>query len=125
MSRFNSLFVPLLLCNEDGACCWLGKLVAGSCEVSLAKEGGAGARGMRYDGSAAGTRGEGKEARRETETLSRGVVDAIEAGRDGKSCDSLSDPLDGFLRSSGGRASKDSVSPIAGDPTQRAVGMAD
>jgi hypothetical protein len=55
---------------------------------------------MRYEGSAAGSRGEGNDCR-----LDAGVLlgEATEDGRDGKSCESLSDALDVFLRRSGGR----------------------
>jgi hypothetical protein len=47
-----------------------------------------------------------------------GVIDATEAGRDGKSCESLSDPPEVFLRCSGGRA----VAPTTGEPARKAAG---
>lgn len=72
--------------------------------MSSANEGGAGARGMRYDGSAAGARGDGKDVLRDCAVVLGGVLDTTEDGRDGKSCESLSDPPDVFLRVSGGRA---------------------
>lgn len=83
-------------------------------------KGGAGARGIRYDGSAAGTRGEGYDARLDAVVVTSGDMLAIEAGRDGKSCESLSDP-DVFLRVSAGRA-WDEAAPTVGEPTRRAVG---
>jgi hypothetical protein len=86
--------------------------------VSSAKEGGAGARGMRYDGSAAGTRGDGNDVLREWAVVLGGEIDATEDGRDGNSCDSLSEPLEVFLRVKGGR-----YWPIAGDPARRAGGI--
>jgi hypothetical protein len=72
--------------------------------VSSANEGGAGARGIRYDGSAAGVRGDGKDVFFEWPVVLGGVIDATEDDRDGKSWESLSDPPDVFLRASGGRA---------------------
>lgn len=70
--------------------------------MSSEKEGKAGGRGMRYDGSAAGKSGEGKEVRRDSEGDSRGLTEAVEAGRDGKSCDKRSEP-EVFWRVKGGR----------------------
>jgi hypothetical protein len=48
------------------------------------------------------------------------VKEAAEDGRDGKICESLSDPPDVFLRASGGRAWE----PSAGEPARRAAGTA-
>ena len=84
--------------------CLLYELAAGSYEVSSGNEGGAGARGARYDGSTVGTKGDGKDVRLERGVLSGGVTDTTEPGRDGKSCESLSDAPDVFLCLSGGRA---------------------
>ena len=86
--------------------------------MSSANEGGAGARGMRYDGSAAGVSGEGRDVLRDCAVVLGGVTEATEDGRDGNSWESLSDPPDVFLRASGGRA----WAPIAGEPARRAVG---
>lgn len=86
--------------------------------MSSANEGGAGARGMRYDGSAAGVRGDGRDVRRDCAVVLGGVIETTDDGRDGNSCESLSEPPDVFLRASGGRA----WDPIAGEPTRRAVG---
>jgi hypothetical protein len=72
--------------------------------VSSVNEGGAGARGMRYVESPAGVRGDGRDVLRKGPVVLGGVIDATEGGRDGKSCESLSDPPDVFLRASGGRA---------------------
>jgi hypothetical protein len=73
-------------------------LATGLYDVSWAKDGGAGARGIRYEGSEAGSRG-GELLGDATE-----AIEAIEEGRDGKSCESLSEAPDVFLRRSGGRA---------------------
>jgi len=86
--------------------------------VSSAKEGGAGARGMRYDGSAAGVSGDGRDVLREGAVVFGGVMEMTEDGRDGNSCDSRSDPPDVFLRVSGGRA----WVPTVGDPARSAEG---
>jgi hypothetical protein len=89
--------------------------------VSSAKDGkagSAGARGMRYDGSAAGARGDGKEVLREWVVLIGGDIDATEDGRDGNNCDSLSEPPEVFLRVRVGRAWAAAV----GEPTRRAEG---
>ena len=114
--------MPFLLCNVD--CEPVGLKGSGDWlyEVSSEKDGGAGARGIRYDGSAAGTRGDGYDVRRDNEGVSRGLTDAIEAGREGKSWDSRSEP-DVFCRIRGGRACDVGVPlPTAGDPARRAVG---
>jgi hypothetical protein len=61
---------------------------------------------MRYEGSAAGSRGEGNDCRLNAGVLLGEAIEAIEAtedGRDGKSCESLSDAPDVFLRRSVGR----------------------
>jgi hypothetical protein len=63
--------------------------------------GGTGPQDVRRD-SAAGTRGDGYEVRLEATVVVGGLVDDIEDGRDGKSCESLFEP-DVFLRVSGGR----------------------
>jgi hypothetical protein len=74
---------------------------------------------MRYDGSAAGVNGEGREVRLDCADVVGGEIDAIEDGRDGNSCDSLSDPPEVLLRRSGGRACE-----VAGEPARRAAGTA-
>lgn len=74
---------------------------------------------MRYDGSAAGVNGEGNDVRRDCALVVGGETDAIEDGRDGNSCDSLSDPPEVFLRVSGGRAWE-----VAGEPARSTVGTA-
>ena len=82
-------------------------LATGRYDVSWAKDGGAGARGIRYEGSEAGSRGEGKDCRLDAGELlgdATEATEAIEEGRDGKSCESLSEAPDVFLRRSGGRA---------------------
>lgn len=114
--------MPLLLCNE--VCDPAGLKGSGDAlyEVSSEKDGGAGARGMRYDGSEAGIRGDGYDVRRDKEGVSTGLTDAIEAGREGKSWESRSDP-EVFCRIKGGRACDVGVPlPNAGDPARRAVG---
>ena len=45
-------------------------------------------------------------------------METTEAGLDGKSCESLSDPPEVFFRTSGGRE----WAPTAGEPARRAVG---
>jgi hypothetical protein len=72
---------------------------------------------MRYDGSAAETRGDGKDVLREWAVVVGRVIDATEDGRDGNSCDSLSEPPEVFLRVRGGRDW-----PITGEPARRAEG---
>ena len=79
-------------------------LATGLYDVSWAKDGGAGARGIRYEGSEAGSRGEGNDCRLDAGELLGDATEAIEEGRDGKSCESLSEAPDVFLRRSGGRA---------------------
>jgi hypothetical protein len=86
--------------------------------VFSAKEGGAGARGMRYDGSAAGTSGDGSDVLREWVVVVGGEIDATEDGRDGNSCESLSEPPEVFLRVRDGRDWS-----IVGDPARRAKGI--
>ena len=98
-------------------------LATGSYEVSSAKEGGAGARGVRYDGSAAGVRGDGNEALLETGSLWGEMGDTADRGRDGKSCESLSDAPDVFLRFSGGRPCENGDAPTMGDPARNATGI--
>jgi hypothetical protein len=88
--------------------------------VSSANEGGAGARGIRYDGSAAGARGDGSDVLRDCAVVVGGETEATEDGRDGKSCESRSEPPEVFLRVSGGRA----WALIAGEPARRTVGTA-
>jgi hypothetical protein len=83
------------------------KLATGLYDVSWAKDGGAGARGIRYEGSEVGSRGEGNDCRLDAGELlgdATEAIEAIEEGRDGKSCESLSEAPDVFLRRSGGRA---------------------
>jgi hypothetical protein len=58
---------------------------------------------MRYVGSAAGSRGEGNDCRLDAGVLLGEAIEATEDGRDGKSCESLSDAPDVFLCRSGGR----------------------
>jgi hypothetical protein len=118
VNLFNSRCLPLLLCNDGDAPCGLNAPVEDLYEVSSAKDGGAGARGMRYDGSAAGARGDGKDVLREWVVEMGGDIDATEDGRDGNSCESLSEPPEVFLRVRGGRA----WAAAAGDPTRRAEG---
>lgn len=90
--------------------------------MSSEKEGGAGARGIRYEGSVAGTSGDGNEVRLDEPGVSRGLIEATDAGRDGKSCESLSEP-EVFCRFRGGREDDAGVSlPTAGEPARRAVG---
>lgn len=79
-------------------------LATGLYDVSWAKDGGAGARGIRYEGSEAGSRGEGNDCRLDAGLLLGDATEATEEGRDGKSCESLSEAPDVFLRRSGGRA---------------------
>jgi hypothetical protein len=66
--------------------------------VSSAKDGGAGARGMRYVGSAAGVSGDGRDVLRECAAVTGGDIDTIEDGRDGNSWESLSEAPEVFLR---------------------------
>jgi hypothetical protein len=88
--------------------------------VSSANEGGAGARGIRYDGSAAGARGDGSDVLRDWAVVVGGETETTEDGREGNSCESRSEPPEVFLRVSGGRA----WAPIAGEPARRTVGTA-
>jgi hypothetical protein len=78
---------------------------------------------MRYAGSEAGTRGEGNDCRLEV-VLTRDVIEATDDGRDGKSCESLSDAPDVFLRLRAGRAGEGGVSLVVGEPMRRAEGTA-
>lgn len=87
--------------------------------MSSEKVGGAGARGIRYVGSAAGVRGEGYEVRLE-EGISW-IGDAADDGLDGNSCDNLSEP-DVFLRVKGGRWKGGVPRSTTGDPTRSAEG---
>lgn len=89
--------------------------------MSSEKEGGGGARVVRWEGSAAGTKGEGNDVRRDCGVLVDGEMDAAEDGRDGNSCDSLLELPDVFLRTSGGRVWDVGV-PRAGDPARSAEG---
>jgi hypothetical protein len=91
--------------------------------VSSANEGGAGARGMRYAGSEAGTRSEGNDCRLE-DVLPGDVIEATNDGRDGKSCESLSDAPEVFLRLRAGRTGEGGVSLIVGVPMRRVEGTA-
>lgn len=77
---------------------------------------------MRYDGSVAGARGEGYEVRLDAAVLTGGLIEEIDEGREGKSCESLSEP-DVFLRARGGRLSHGACPlSVAGEPTRRALG---
>jgi len=82
--------------------------------VSSEKVGGAGAEGIRYEGSA-GAKGEGWDVRLEADP--EAPIDATEEGRDGNSCDTLSEPEVFCLM--GGRRWAPST---AGEPIRRAVG---
>jgi hypothetical protein len=54
--------------------------------------------------------------------LTGGLMEEIDEGREGKSCDNLSEP-DVFLRTSGGRVSQGAYPlSVAGEPTRRAFG---
>lgn len=86
--------------------------------MSSANEGGAGARGMRYEGSAASARGDGKDVLLDWVVVVGGDMETTDDGRDGNNCDKRSDPPELFLRVSGGRVCE----PIAGEPARRAVG---
>ena len=86
--------------------------------MSSANEGGAGARGIRYVGSAAGVSGGGRDVLRECAVVIGGEIDTIEDGRDGNSCESLSEAPEVFLRVRGGRA----WGPTVGEPARRAAG---
>jgi hypothetical protein len=70
----------------------------------------------------AGVRGEGYDVRLEAALLTGGLIEEMDEGREGKSCDNLSEP-DVFLRTSGGRLSQGAF-PLstAGEPTRRAFG---
>lgn len=115
--------MPLLLCNGGCAPGWSKGSGEGVYEVSSEKEGGAGARGIRYEGSAAGTSGEGYEVRlEEAAGVSAGLIEATEAGRDGKSWESLSDP-EVFCRLRGGRFCAGEVPrSTTGEPARKAGG---
>lgn len=84
--------MPLRLCNIDCDPDGPKESGEGLYEVSSEKDGGAGARGMRYDDSAAGIRGDGNDVRRDSEGVSRGLTGGFEAGREGKSWESRPDP---------------------------------
>lgn len=73
---------------------------------------------MRYEGSAAGVNGDGKDVLLDWAAVVGGDMDTTEDGRDGKSCDKRSDPPEVFFRVRGGRACE----PTAGEPVRRAVG---
>lgn len=73
---------------------------------------------MRYDGSAAGARGDGKDVLLDWVVVVGGDIETTDDGRDGNNCDKRSDPPEVFLRVSGGRACE----PTAGEPARRAVG---
>lgn len=77
---------------------------------------------MRYEGSAAGSRGEGTDCRLDAGVLLGDAIEATEDGRDGKSCESLSEAPDVFLRRKGGRAWDGGVPPVVGEPTRKAEG---
>ena len=89
--------------------------------MSSEKVGGAGARGIRYEGSLAGTRGDGYDVRLDAGGVSRGLMEAAEGGRDGKSCERRSEP-DVFFRFKGGREKLEAAPPTVGEPARRAVG---
>jgi hypothetical protein len=76
---------------------------------------------MRYEGSAAGTKGEGNDCRLDAGVLVGDAREATEDGRDGKSCESLSEAPDVFLRRSGGRADG-AGELVVGEPTRKAEG---
>jgi hypothetical protein len=78
---------------------------------------------MRYDSSEAGMRGKGNDCRLDA-VLPGDVIEATDDGRDGKSCESLSDAPDVFLRLRGGREEEGGVSLAVGEPTRRAEGTA-
>jgi hypothetical protein len=86
--------------------------------VSSKKAGGAGARGVRYEESA-DANGEGYEGRLEVDISEEG--EAAEEGREGKSCDSLSDP-DVFCRLRDGRCGNCGARSTTGEPTRSAEG---
>ena len=90
--------------------------------MSSARVGGAGARGIRYEGSAAGTRGEGNDVLLEVGLLCGETSDTADIGRVWNNCDSLSDPPDVFLRFSGGRLAEKGDAPTTGEPARRADG---
>jgi hypothetical protein len=79
---------------------------------------------MRYEGSEAGTSGEENDCLLEAELLLGDAIEATDDGRDGKSCESLSDAPDVFLRLRGGRTEEGRVSLVVGDPMRRAEGTA-
>lgn len=85
-------------------------------------EGGAGARGMRREGSEVESRGEGNACRLEAGVPVGDAIEAAEDGRDGKSWESLSEAIDVLLRLSGGRTSNGGVPPIVGEPMRKAEG---
>lgn len=89
--------------------------------MSSEKDGGAGARGIRYAGSLAGTRGDGYDVRLDAEGVSRGLMEAAEGGREGKSCERRSEP-EVFFRMRGGREKPDAPPATVGEPARRAVG---
>jgi hypothetical protein len=77
---------------------------------------------MRYDGSAAGSSGDGYDVRRDNGGVSSGLTEAIEAGREGNSWDRRSEP-DVCWRVRAGRACGVGVPLLtAGDPARKAVG---
>jgi hypothetical protein len=79
---------------------------------------------VRYEGSEAGTRGDGNDCLREAGLLLGDASEATDDGRDGKSCESLSEAPDVFLRLRGGRTYEGGVSLVVGEPIRRAEGTA-
>jgi hypothetical protein len=89
--------------------------------VSSEKDGGAGARGIRYAGSLAGMRGDGYDVRLDAEGVSTGLMEEAEGGRDGNNCERRSEP-DVFFRMRGGREKLEAPPATVGEPARRAVG---
>jgi hypothetical protein len=121
-NRF-SMCLALLSGIAGEECCWAKGSGLDTYEVPSnidEKDGGAGARGIRYDDSEAATRGVGWEVR--FEDGHSPLAETMEAGRDGKSCATLSE-LDVFCRMRGGRCCIGGVPrSTLGDPTRSAEG---
>jgi len=81
---------------------------------------------MRYEGSEVRSSGEGTDCRLEAGVLVGDEIEATEDGREGKSCESLSEAADVLLRlgGGGGRTSNCGVLRVVGEPMRKAEGTA-
>ena len=77
---------------------------------------------MQYEGLEVRSSGEGNDCRLEAGVLAGDEIEATEDGREGKSCESLSEAPDVLLRLGGGRTSNGGVPRVVGEPMRKAAG---